>query len=376
MAMPDARPGIPGGYNLQDTNQNTKTGKAIVEKRNFNPIPSGKISGDSGTKSPIEPLTGSKGPLSKLDETPFGYKELRYPSTIGGAFSDPGVRYPYYMKFYVNVAEKSRYTQSPGFGQPDESTIRSVSADLKPNFLSEKFRRVTYRSQQAIILYMPDTLNWSFGQNWKEYNMTEEWGKAGMLGEAVKQAGAWAGSVLTAFGGDFEKARKENRQSKEMFKGLGAETLAKIVDKDPNLGLALVGMAQNPNIEVLYQQPQLRTFQFEFVFAPRDADEALNAISIIQLFKFHAAPENAASGESGRYYIPPSDFDIEFHGPNGELWQFGKIVPKCVLRNITVNYGQSGQFAVLPGDYPTNIQLMLEFQETQFITKGLVDDGY
>lgn len=328
--------------------------------------------------SPVEPLFGANGPLSKLEENPYGYKELRYPRDVGWTPAG-GVRYPYYIKFYINVAEKSRFADKPDFGQIDTKlgSNRVESEDLTPSAYSVLFRRKTYRSQQSILMYMPDTLNWSFGQNWKDFNMTEEWGKVGLTAEGLKSAGGYFGSMATAVSGKMEDARKEFKQAKETLSGVLGEAAAKVIKKDSTLGLAAVGLAQNPNIEVLYQQPQLRTFQFEFIFAPRNEEDAKTAIAIIQLFKFHAAPENAtASGEAGRFFVPPSDFDIEFQGPNGEIWQFGKIIPNAVLRNITVNYGQSGQFAVFPGDYPTNIQLMLEFQETQFITKGLVNDGY
>lgn len=323
--------------------------------------------------SPVEPLFGANGPLAKLEENPYGYKELRYPRDMAWTPAG-GVRYPYYMKFYINIAEKSKYADKPDFVPKNKQlkSTRPISEDLKPSNYSTLFRRKTYRSQQSILLYMPDTLNWSFGHNWKNPSMTEELGKVGMGVEILSQTKNLIGSFVGP--GSGQAARKEFADT---AMGLTAEGISKAIDKDPSLGLAAIGLAQNPNIEILYNQPELRTFQFEFIFAPRNKEDADTAIAIIQLFKFHAAPENAtASGEAGRYFVPPSDFDIEFQGPTGEIWQFGKIIPNAVLRNITVNYGQSGQFSVFPGDYPTNIQLMLEFQETQFITKGLVNDGY
>lgn len=332
--------------------------------------------------SPIEPLFGSSGPLSKLESNNFGYTELKYPSDLG---QDKGSRYPYHMKFYINVAALSSYQQKPEFAEIPQSSmsIRPVSKDLKPSFYSSIFRRKTYRSKQAILLYMPDTLNWSFGQNWKDAELTEQWGKVGQAAELIKQMGQGSATLMSAASsllqGKGDEAQKTMNAGKALTNttGLASEKLAELIGKDPALGVAAVGLAQNPNVEVLYQQPNLRSFQFEFVFAPRNRRDADNAISIIQLFKFHSAPENfTESGGAGRYFVPPSDFDIEFHGPSGELWQFGKIIPNAVLKNITVNYGQSGQFAALPGDYPTSIQLMLEFQETHFITKGLVERGY
>lgn len=320
-------------------------------------------------QTPIEPLFGDSGPLAKLSKNRYGYTEVRYPLDLG---QDKGSRYPYHMKFYINQAELSSYKQDPKFS-PDPKSIRAhTSKDLQPSYLATSFRRKTIRSSQSIALYMPDTLNWSFANSWKDWNLTHEFGKLGSIAELLK-----SGTELT------NKMRVALTEvSKEDVKTVAAplvESIASMrkIGLDPALGLAFFGVALNPNVEVLYQTPELRSFQFEFVFAPRNEKEAQTAIEIIQLFKFHAAPENWTGGGGGRYFVPPSDFDIEFHGPDGELWQFGKIIPNSVLKNITVNYGQSGQFAVLPGNYPTNIQLMLEFQETHFITKGLVaEDGY
>ena len=51
------------------------------------------------------------------------------------------------------------------------------------------------------------------------------------------------------------------------------------------------GQADNPYMEVLFDKMALRTFNYNFKFAPKNKDERDDVQKIIQLFRFHMAPE-------------------------------------------------------------------------------------
>jgi hypothetical protein len=137
------------------------------------------------------------------------------------------------------------------------------------------------------------------------------------------------------------------------------------------------GMVRNPMLELIYSQPRLRTFQFDFAFYPRDEKEALEVQKILERLRFHQAPE-VKSGMNGYFLIPPSEFDIKFY-------YMGKINPNldpltsCVLESIQINYAPSGFSAYESLNetnpslgrtgMPTAIQLTLMFKETQIKTK-------
>jgi len=117
----------------------------------------------------------------------------------------------------------------------------------------------------------------------------------------------------------------------------------------------------------------MRTFQFDFLFSPHDSEESRNILKIIETFKFHQAPELNA-GSMGRYFVPPSEFDIDFlfdGKKNKNIHQIGT----CVLQNMNVDYAPNG-WSTFSDGMPTQIRMTLQFMETEIVTKQRVMEGY
>ena len=57
------------------------------------------------------------------------------------------------------------------------------------------------------------------------------------------------------------------------------------------------GTAFNPNTELVFEKVTMRTFNFNFMMTPRDANENDSCHSIISLFKFHMMPEASGIGK-------------------------------------------------------------------------------
>ena len=70
------------------------------------------------------------------------------------------------------------------------------------------------------------------------------------------------------------------------------------------------GQADNPYMEVLFESMEVRTFTYNFTFAPRSEEETEDVQEIIQLFRFHMAPE--LQGGQSRFLTLPSEFDIHY----------------------------------------------------------------
>ena len=131
-------------------------------------------------------------------------------------------------------------------------------------------------------------------------------------------------------------------------------------------------------LEVLYKSPQFRTFQYDFKFYPRSEREAVEVQKIINLLKYHQAPE-FEEGKGIGLLIPPSEFDIKFFYAGSE----NKNIPQigtCVLKTIDVNYAPNGWASYeVPGQnsatvggtgMPVSIELTLQFQEITYLTKN------
>jgi hypothetical protein len=211
-----------------------------------------------------------------------------------------------------------------------------------------------------INLYMPDGLNYIDRHDYDSVSVTDALGGLGLL----------------ATGNVTEIAARLGEQARVAGVSLLGQNIT-------DLALYNSGYALNPQLQVLFKGSKNREFVFTFKFIPRNAYEALTIESIIRTLRYHAAPNYEAPGEDGninaRYFIPPSQFEIEFlvmdqsaAFPNDKLPR----IAKSVLSNIDVNYAPSGQFAAYQDYQPVETQLQLTFTETVILTKKDVEIGY
>ena len=235
--------------------------------------------------------------------------------------------------------------------------------------------RKTRRAASSICLYMPDTVTNQLVNDYDQVSLTEALGKAGLLGQA-------GGSIVTG-------AVDRLTGTSPTF-GLGAGGVAMggvaeaggiIAEKTGNFGAGIsdvllfsAGLALNPQVELLFKNIQNREFLFDYTFAPRNKKEADAIKEIIKKFRFFAAPE-IPTNSNGRYFIPPSEFDIEFmvgQSRNASLPR----VSTCVLQGIDVNYGSAGQWTAFQDGMPVEISMQLRFKEVEIMHKKLIDEGY
>lgn len=229
--------------------------------------------------------------------------------------------------------------------------------------LNGKFLRNIRRTTDTVALYMPDSLQFTYAQNYDTPSMSNN--PFGM-GAAV------ASSVLE---GSKINAQEVGKNLSPFFLNFLSKFLGNI---GSSVFAGATGMVQNPMMEVLYTSPNLREFDFSFMFYPRSEKEAVEVQNIIERFKFHQAPEIKANS-GGFFLIPPSEFDIKFMYNGKENPNIDRI-STCVLTSINVDYAKSGGFTAfeVAGEndpqlgrtgMPTGIAMSLKFKETQIITK-------
>jgi hypothetical protein len=171
------------------------------------------------------------------------------------------------------------------------------------------------------------------------------------------------------------------------IKGLGMDITAKAVGAVGDLfgaqgteqliKKAFGGNADNPYMEVLFDAMQLRTFTYNFQFAPRSEEEAIEVQKIIQLFRFHMAPELRPG--ANRYLGLPSQFDIHYmyltkEGVASENNFYNKIAT-CVLQDCKINYAPDGVKSFADGG-PVQTTMALTFKETELLTKDKIAKGF
>jgi len=240
----------------------------------------------------------------------------------------------------------------------------------------DKNLRTTVLTTDAIALYMPDTLNYSYSQTYDQLSLGGEIaGQAFGAGQSAYEEYKKTGDVRKLG----ESLQQSGAQGATQVIGQG---LGKLVNSEQTAAafLARTGRVVNPMLEMIYKSPNFRTFQFDFTFYPRDEREALEVQRILERLRFHQAPEifKANGTESSGFLVPPSEFDIKFYYAGGENPNIPQIAT-CVLTTIDINYAPNGFSAYeVPGEnkpslgrtgMPVAVQVTMQFQETTYLTK-------
>jgi len=107
------------------------------------------------------------------------------------------------------------------------------------------------------------------------------------------------------------------------------------------------GMTINNNLEVLFNGPQLRTFNYNYRFTPREPKEADKIRQIIRFFKKSMAPKRSNS----RIFLKsPNVFKLKYTFKNGDFHPFLNNIKICALNNFTVDYTPDGSYSTYEDD--------------------------
>ena len=119
----------------------------------------------------------------------------------------------------------------------------------------------------------------------------------------------------------------------------------------------------NPNIELLYEGPNVRSFDFTFSFIPKSAPEAVTVAQIILQFKQLSAPKDV-----GMMYEIPKIWKISYGGAGGSWMNKFK---KAAMGSITVQYNAGlDQHATFSNGFPIRTDIQMSFQEVDVITRN------
>lgn len=127
------------------------------------------------------------------------------------------------------------------------------------------------------------------------------------------------------------------------LKGLGQLYLAEQATGTAGLLSRVSGQILNPNLELLFQNPTLRTFQFQFKMSPRNKSEADTVKKIIKEFKRNMAVKN-----EGLFLKAPNVFKIQYL-KGTEVHNSLNLIKVCALLNFSVDYTPNGSYMTFGG---------------------------
>ena len=122
------------------------------------------------------------------------------------------------------------------------------------------------------------------------------------------------------------------------------------------------GEIYNPNVEMFYNGPQLRAFDFSFQMSPESSADAQRIRDIIKEFKKWSAPEE----KNGKYKLPHI-WKISYGGAAAQY--YNRFKP-AALTNVNVQYnaGLDNHMTFEDGS-PIVTGLTLSFYETELVTR-------
>ena len=124
------------------------------------------------------------------------------------------------------------------------------------------------------------------------------------------------------------------------------------------------GEVYNPNVELLYESPQLRSFSLDFIFIPKNIGEARIVNNIIKEFKKWSAPQ-----DNGTMLEVPHLWTVTYKSGVGQDGFMGKF-KKCALTTVSVQHNpQTDMHVTFSDGTPVVTALSLAFQEVDIITR-------
>ena len=120
------------------------------------------------------------------------------------------------------------------------------------------------------------------------------------------------------------------------------------------------GIVINPNLELLFNGPSLRSFGFSYKMSPRNEPESLMIKKIIRMFKQSMAVQRSTAN---LFLKTPNTYRLEFKtGGTGDHTFLPKI-KECALTSFNVNYAADGTYATFGNTSPIAYELQFTFQE-------------
>ena len=207
-------------------------------------------------------------------------------------------------------------------------------------------------------------------------------------GLSESTAVSWGGDSLNAI--QAAGAQAAQGAIENLGEGKGKEAIQKLVDgvgdlgklaKDDDTKAAVAayfagqavganvlgrstGQVINPNMELLFTGPNLRSFSFNFTLTPRDPEEARIVRKMIRAMKRNMTPQRSSEA---LFLKSPRIFELEYiFGDNNREHPFLNKFKPCACTSFTVNYTPDGSYMTYR-DQPsmTSYQISMSFGEIE-----------
>ena len=201
---------------------------------------------------------------------------VRYPSEFQ---STAKTDYIQIEKIIRDYSQTSRPGVPPGVATYNQSGVNQYKVVGDPN---------------TLIMNMPQKVGEQISQNWRNSTLGPE-GSNVLMGRIGITGGPDPTRKALEFGGDVIRRMVENALLNTATSALGKVGASNI--NENSILSATSGIIYNPMMEVLYDGPEFRTFNFQFVLFAKSEKDAAAIKKIVRFFQTASVPSYNARGE-------------------------------------------------------------------------------
>lgn len=301
--------------------------------------------------------TSLEGSISDSKNIEYNYgptENLRYPLTRSNDLQD-------HIQFTM-----IRYgTRSLSAISADTIANTAISGPLAQPRVEKPEEKIT----GTVTLPIQPSISDSNGVDWGGANMNPvEAYFASMARGAMEQRGNVT-DVLGDLLGKIQQNLKELSGNPDLQNALKLYLTQEAVGVQGLLSRT-TGAILNPNLELLFNGPTLRPFNFTFRLSPRSKEEAANVRRIIRFFKQGMSVKTSSTAV---FLKAPNVFDIKYISEGKDHQSLNRI-KRCALLGCDVDYTPDGTYMTFNDDAKTmtSYQLSLRFSELE----PLYEDDY
>ena len=210
----------------------------------------------------------------------------------------------------------------------------------------------------SVSLPIPGGIKDENGADWQGGNMNQiDIETAGVARGALGVSGETAGEAARGTAG------RLGANNEVVKKAIGEVLAGKAVGVQ-GLMTRTTGMIFNPNLELLFDKPTLRGFDFTFDLVPRSKNEAEEIVKIIRFFKQGMSPIRS---ESNLFLLSPNVFQVHYvlngDGTNDHPY-IGKM-KECAMTNFAVDYTPQQNYSTLTDGFMTAYKITMRLKELE-----------
>tara|TARA_B100001250_G_scaffold12784_1_gene11117 strand:- start:696 stop:2066 length:1371 start_codon:yes stop_codon:yes gene_type:complete len=341
---------------------------------------------NSSTYLNLEAVTGNPIAIKERGEASGSTGSLRYPNDDNITKESDYVLFEFgeYLPPFYDLKQKANAGVPPGV---DDSAVQIATGGSR--YASYNESAVSFKpfeddaKYRPIIMYMPQDVSTEYKTSWNAKSFSN-------VGRGV----------IASANGDFDKLKDYNvpQGLRTAFASLFQQGVNSIPGIGGNISLNDVtgstrGVILNPNVEVLFDQPDLREFGLKFKMTPHDKKEARVIRTICNTFKRASLPgfgsvgkrnwekqslaeELVEAGRSndaddpaiggGNFITIPHQCRVSFM-KGGTRHPYLTQYKTCAITRVQVNYTPDGAYATYEDGSPVATELSLDFLETKLV---------